>query len=148
MSGDKAVSCACMLIALVYGSQTAGLQQNGFIFPRMIAALLFVLSGILFTLSFFGGKAETGPQTGERKDGIRIAGALALMIAWVSLLHVLGFIVSSVCFLTALTLIIDRKAITFNRTVYALAVYTAVAVLLWVVFFKVLRVLLPGGYFL
>ena len=69
-----------------------------------------------------------------------------MVIVWITLLDIGGFIVTSVVFLCVLTIILDLENPTIKRTLYTIAVYTLVVVLFWLSFHKLLLVPLPEGY--
>ena len=148
ITGDRISSVTGLLAALFFGLQTIGLTYNGALFPRLTSVFLFVLSVILFLQSFYRKDAEKSPAKAVNKDRVCIIGSLVGILAWLSLLNVLGFVVSGVVFLTALTLFIDTHTITFNRAVFTLAIYSVVVMAVWAFFHMVLMVPLPAGYFM
>ena len=148
ITGDRIASVTGIIAALFFGLQTIGLKYNGALFPRLTAVFLFVLSVILFLQSFYTKDAENTHTKTVYRDRACIFGSLVGIILWVSLLNVLGFVVSCVLFLTALTLFIDTHTLTFNRAVFTLAIYSVVVMAVWSFFHMVLMVPLPAGYFM
>ena len=148
IKGDRIASITGMLAAIIIGLQTTGLKYNGAIFPGLTTIFLFVLSAILFAQSFFKKDAGKKRTKAVDKDWTCIIGSLVGILAWVSLLNLLGFVVSGVVFLTAMTLFIDTKTITFNQAVFTLAIYSVVVMAVWAFFHMVLLVPLPAGYLL
>lgn len=72
----------------------------------------------------------------------------AVVFAWIYLLNILGFIVSSVVCLTILTVILDLKKPTLIRTLSSIVVYTLMVVAFWLIFHSFLLVPLPTGHFI
>lgn len=147
ITGDRIASVTGMLAALYFVLQTNGLNYNGAIFPRLTAVFLFVLSAVLFLQSFYSKAADKKRMKAVSKDRLCIFGSVVGMLAWAGLLNVLGFVVSGVVFLTALTLFIDTHRITFHRAVFTLGIYSVVVMVVWAFFHMVLLVPLPAGYF-
>ena len=122
MTGDRIASLACVIIAVVFGFQTSGLHYNGKIFPLLICVFLFVLSVLMFIQTFLNKHPEQKHNIPARENLLYITGAIAVVLVWINLLSLIGFIFMSVVSLTALTLMLDLRRITFNRTVFTLAV--------------------------
>jgi len=148
MTGDRIASLACVIIAVVFGFQTSSLHYNGKIFPLLICVFLFVLSVFMFTHTFLKKHPEQKHNIPACENLLYITGTIAVVLVWIHLLSLIGFIFMSVVSLTALTLMLDLRRITFNRAVFTLAVYTVVVVVLWLIFYKILLVPLPSGYLL
>ena len=148
MTGIRIISFICILCTLFILSQTGELRYNGSIFPRLTALSLFVLSVILLVLSFI--KKHKGEYINEQYRGnLRyIIGVFSIVVIWVCLLNVLGFVVSSVISLTVMTILLDLQRLTFNRVVFTFAIYTVLVIVLWLIFHRFLMVPLPEGLIL
>jgi hypothetical protein len=151
MVADRITAVVLILVALGLWAQTGDLQYNGKVFPILLAMLLIVLSSIQFVQSYL----KKGPRPGKsgeieetREDWKYIFFALPLIFAWIFLLDVLGFVVTSVIFLTILTVILDLRRPTWRRTFSIVLIYTTVAFVFWLTFHKLLLVPLPTGYFI
>jgi hypothetical protein len=151
MVADRITAVVLILVALGFWAQTGDLQYNGKVFPVLLAILLIVLSSIQFVQSY----RRKGPRPGKsneidetREDWKYIFFALPLIFAWIFLLDVLGFVVTSVIFLTILTIILDLHRPTWRRTFSIVLVYTTVVFVFWLTFHKLLLVPLPTGYFI
>ncbi len=148
MTGNRLIPLTFILAALSFVFQSRSLHHNCRIFPILAALYLLGISILLFIQTFK--KNHTDRDTGipDKKNLFTIAGTFSLVLIWVSLLTYIGFIVTSVVSLTALTLMLDSKRITFNRTVYTFAIHTVFVVIIWIIFYRILLVPLPAGYLL
>jgi putative tricarboxylic transport membrane protein len=144
---DRISAAAFILIALVFWSQTGHLQYNGYIFPRLIIIMFAIFSVIMFIQPSFTkeGKKE---QTAIKDDLKYITVVIALVLLWIGLLDVLGFIVSSVVSLTILTTILEHHRLALARMTFTTAVYILLLIVFWFIFHKLLLVPLPTGYFI
>ena len=152
ITSDRIISIIFIFVSILFWSQTQGLQYNCYVFPRILAVFLAALSAIMFVQSFYKKEpAKNEPAKNEKNlpDDVRyIVICLAVVIIWIYLLDILGFIVSSVFFLSVLTLILDLERPTIKRTLYCISVYSVVTFLFWLAFHSLLLVLLPEGYFI
>jgi hypothetical protein len=144
MKADRTAAVVFLLVSVVFWTQTYGLQYNGFIFPRAILVLVILLSiGLLV-------------QTMTRKGGEQkaflpanipyVLVSIAIVALWIFFLNILGFIVSSVLFLSILTVIIDLRKPNPAAVLKVAAVHTALVVVFWITFHVFLLVPLPEGY--
>ena len=145
---DRIAAVVFILVSIVLWTQTMGLQYNCYVFPRMLIVLLIGLSAIMFAKTFRKTAAAEKEAGGLRDDLKYIVICLAVVVVWIYLVDILGFIVSGVIFLTILTRILDLERFTVGKTVYAIVVYSVVIFLFWVAFAKLLLVPLPTGYFI
>jgi putative tricarboxylic transport membrane protein len=143
---DRITSMVFILIGLAFWLQTENLQFSGYIFPRFLAFFLILLSAILFGQTFR--KTRPSQNRNGSKDDVRyILVAIPIVLAWIILLDVLGFVVSGVIFLSVLTMLLDlERPPRFNRVISVITVYTAVVLGFWFAFHKLLLVPLPPGY--
>ena len=148
MTVDRTASLIFMLVAMVFWSQTKGLNYNCQIFPRLVTIFLFILSAVMFVQTFSTKRSGQKQTNMIHEDLNYIIKDFTIVILWVSLLNVLGFIVTSVVCLSVLTLILDLQKLTFNRMVATIAIYTVVVTIFWLIFHIVLLVPLPEGYFI
>ena len=144
MKSDRIVSIIFIVTALIFWSQTGDLQRNCSVFPRLIIIFLIFLSAVMFGQTFFrayGEKAAAAPDV--LKYSVI---SIVVVFLWIYLLDILGFIVSSVFFLTILTLILDLERPTVVRFLSTVAVYAVMVVSFWLIFHRFLLVPLPEGY--
>jgi len=144
MKADRIASIAFIAVALVFWPQTGGLQYNCSIFPRLLIIFLFLLSAALLIQTFLIAPPKTVSFIPESLKYIMTSTAVAF--AWIYLLNILGFIVSSVVCLTTLTFFLDLQRPTFLRMLSSIAVYTLMVVAFWLIFHSFLLVPLPTGY--
>lgn len=144
MKADRAASVAFLLASVVFWTQTYGLQYNGLIFPRAVIVLIVLLSAGLFV--------QTMVRKGDEQKAFLPANipyvlvSIAIVALWIYFLNILGFIVSSVLFLSILTVIIDLRKPDPASVLKVMAVHTALVVAFWVTFHHFLLVPLPEGY--
>ena len=144
MKADRIASVIFMLAGIVFWNHTEGLQYNCMIFPRLLALFLILLSGGLFAETFF--MKATTHEAFVPRDVLYILVSIVVVIIWVYLLSIVGFIVSSVVFLTLLTLILDLQRPTIAGTVSTMGIYALMVLSFWLIFHKFLLVPLPTGY--
>jgi len=144
MKADRIASVIFILIALVFWSRTGDLQYNGLIFPRLLIIFLILLSAVMFGQTFV--TKETKKEGFVPKEFKYIITSIIVVFAWVSLLNIAGFIVSSVVMLTFFTVILDLQRPTFFRTISSLVIYALMVCTFWFIFHKFLLVPLPTGY--
>jgi len=131
-------------ICVYFWFESLSFTRFGYLFPRVIIAILGFLALILFVLSFF------------KKERIRIFEAdnvsypvivlcILLVIAWAFFIKLLGFAVTSVLFISVMSVLLDKK----NRSLRSLTikvVTTGVFVGAFYLFFsKLLLVSFPRG---
>ena len=146
MTGNRLISLSFIMVASSFVLQCRNLHHNFRIFPILAALYLFGISILLLIQTFQKNHTDRDQGIPDKKNLFTIAGTLSLVLIWVSFLNYIGFIVTSVVSLTALTLMLDSKRITFNRAVYTLAIHTVVVVIIWIIFYRILLVPLPAGY--
>jgi hypothetical protein len=146
MKADRISSIVFITAALVFWSQTGGLQYNCSIFPRLLIIFMILLSAAMLIQTFLIAPPKTVSLIPESLKYIMTS--TAVVFAWIYLLNILGFIVSSVVCLTILTIILDLKKPTIIRTLSSIAVYTLMVVAFWLIFHSFLLVPLPTGHFI
>ena len=144
MKADRITSIVFIVTGLVFWSQTGDLQQNCSVFPRLLILFLIFLSAIMFGQTFFITYREKAVVAPDVLKYILIS--IVVVALWISLVDILGFIVSSVLCLTMLTLMLDLDRPTPIRFLSTLAVYALMVVSFWLIFHKLLLVPLPEGY--
>ena len=147
MKADRIAAIVFILIALIFWSDTGQLQYNGYIFPRFIIVMFIFFSALMFAQTF--SKKEKKKEETASGDNIKYMSiAVILVLVWIGLLDVLGFIVSSVLSLTILTTTLEHQATTLRRVAFTTSVYIALLIVFWFIFHKLLLVPLPTGYFI
>jgi hypothetical protein len=146
MKADRIASIVFIVTALVFWSQTGELQYNCSIFPRLLIIFLIFLSAVMFIQTFLIAPPKAVSFIPEFLK--YIITSTAVVFAWIYLLNILGFIVSSVVCLTTLTFLLDLQKPTLVRTLSSITVYTLMVVVFWFIFHSFLLVPLPTGYFI
>jgi hypothetical protein len=146
MKADRIASIVFIAAALLFWSQTGGLQYNCSIFPRLLIIFMILLSAAMLIQTFLIAPPKTVSLIPESLKYIMTS--TAVVFAWIYLLNILGFIVSSVVCLTILTVILDLKKPTLIRTLSSIVVYTLMVVAFWLIFHSFLLVPLPTGHFI
>ncbi len=114
----------------------AGMSPS--LFPRL-AALGFVIIGVLYLLTSFDMNSENGFAELTRQDYAEIALVLVLMTAYVTLLQPLGFVVSSALSAVAIALLYG------SRNVIGIGIVALIApLLIYFMFTRLLNVSLPA----
>lgn len=144
MKADRIASIVFMATGLILWPQTGELQYNCAIFPRLLIIFLFFLSAAQLIQTFL--IAPTKREPFIPKYLRYIVASTVTAFVWIYLLDILGFIVSSVLCLTALTVLLDLQKPTFVRMISSIAVYTLIVGAFWLIFHSFLLVPLPTGY--
>jgi putative tricarboxylic transport membrane protein len=146
MKADRISSIIFVIAGLVFWSQTGELQINCSIFPRLLIIFLILLSAVMFIQTFLIAPSKAASFIPESLN--YIMASTAVVFAWIYLLDILGFIVSSVVCLTILTIILDLQKPTIVRTLSSIVIYTLMVVTFWFIFHGFLLVPLPTGHFI
>ncbi|MBN2539545.1 MAG: tripartite tricarboxylate transporter TctB family protein [Deltaproteobacteria bacterium] len=144
MKTDRIASIVFIVTGLIFWTQTGELQYNCSIFPRLLIIFMVFLSAVMLIQTFLTAPPKTVPFLPKNLRYITTSTAVAFI--WIYLLNILGFIVSSVLCLTALTFFLDLQRPTFMRTLSTIAVYTLMVGAFWLIFHNFLLVPLPTGY--
>jgi hypothetical protein len=144
MKADRIASITFIAVALLFWPQTGDLQYNCSIFPRLLIIFLFLLSAGLLVQTFLVGFHATASFLPTNLS--YIIPSVIVAFFWIFLLDILGFIVSSVVCLTALTFFLDLQRPTCKRTISSIVVYSLMLFFFWLIFHRFLLVPLPTGY--
>jgi len=146
MKADRIASIIFVITGLVFWSQTGELQINCSIFPRMLIIFMILLSAVMLIQTFLIAPPKAVSFIPESLK--YIVTSTAVVFAWIYLLNILGFIVSSVVCLTILTIILDLQKPTIVGTLLSIGIYTLMVVTFWLIFHSFLLVPLPTGHFI
>lgn len=132
--------------------ESSTMSAMGSIFPRTIATAMIVLSLMLIGLNLAGrykagvsleGTAPTGEESTPRRLFL-----VGIMLAWVLLMPVIGFLVSSIVAFLAIMVVANYDGWTARRTVvYAVAAFLIVVAFYWLMV-DVLLIPVPDGLFI
>ncbi len=147
MKSDRVTSAAFILVSVWFLAETKHLQYNCAIFPRFSALLLIVLSIVLFIETFLKQKQLSGQKLVLTKRNLMYVIVIVLLtFVWVYSMNILGFVTSSIVFLTLITLILDPETIKFRKFLSALVLHTIIVIIFWFALAKLLLVPLPRGF--
>ena len=114
------------------------------LFPRVVVVVLGALALLLFVLSF------VKPREGKvfvlvQGNAVPLAVAAVMMVAWVVLIDLFGFLVTSLLFFSLMSVILDRRERTLLQNLRRLALVWIVTVGFYLFFDRVLLVSFPRG---
>ncbi|MDC7219123.1 MAG: tripartite tricarboxylate transporter TctB family protein [Spirochaetales bacterium] len=130
------------LIVFLYANQYKGagvFQYGPNFFPQVLAVGLFVTS-ILLIVQAVKGKSRPLKETIDKKGFIRSSITLGIAIAYLLLMQVFGFFLSTLAFLFVLMTFIGQKGLV-KRIINCVAVNLAV----YGIFYFFLKIPLPEG---
>lgn len=107
-------------------------------FPRILAGALILCGGALAARATPGDAISVGPML-RGWSGIKVVVVLASIIIWTSVAPALGFIPTTALLIAGLALLAGGSAVP------SLATGSAVSIILYLIFGKMLRVPLPRG---
>jgi putative tricarboxylic transport membrane protein len=124
--------------------QTAGMSDLGSVFPRTVAIVIILCSlGLIARALLVRKAAEAG--RGQEESMARRAMLVVVMLAWILLLPVLGFVLASILGFLALTAVANYDPWTPRLAgIYALSALIIVGAF-YAVFALALNVPLPRG---
>jgi len=117
------------------------------LFPQVIVLILGGLSLLLFILSFFRSPDEPRFVLVHGKV-LPVALTVAMMVAWIVLIGLLGFLVTSLLMFSLMTLVLERKQRTGMQIILRIVVVCAVTVGFYLFFDRLLLVSFPRGLLL
>jgi putative tricarboxylic transport membrane protein len=117
------------------------------LFPRVIVIILGALALLLFVLSFL--------RPGREKvfvlvhgNALPVALTVVMMVAWVVLIPLLGFLASSLVLFSLMTVVLERRARRPRQILVRVAMICAVTVAFYLFFDRLLLVSFPRGVLL
>lgn len=143
--GVGIVLCIFSVIIYWYAEQQyAGRGVNTYgpeFFPQVLALMLFLASASLIIQAFRGNALKTLEKI-DKQGFVRATITLIIAIAYVFLMNVLGFYLSTIIFLFVVMTFLGQKKL-WIRVLVTLAVATAV----YSLFHYLLKIPLPEGIF-
>jgi hypothetical protein len=117
------------------------------LFPRVIVIILGALSLLLFVLSF------ATPERGKvfvlvQGNALPLALSVVMMVAWIALIPLLGFLVTSLLLFSLMTVVLERKALKPRQILMRVALVCVVTVSFYFFFDRLLLVSFPRGILL
>jgi len=114
------------------------------LFPRVIVVILGVLALLLFVLSFVNpGKGRVFVLV--QGNALPLILGVVMMVAWVALIGVLGFLVTSLVMFSLMTVVLERRQTNARRILVRLLLVCAVTVAFYFFFDRLLLVSFPRG---
>lgn len=116
--------------------------------PRLVLGGMFILSAILVIQGLRKRKAEEDHRSTEKEQGEKanyksVLSTIALMIGYVALIDLLGFLISTVVYLVLQFILLT------DRSHWKIPMYVVIAIvtsgLIYYIFRMVLHVMLPTG---
>ncbi len=117
------------------------------LFPQVIVLILGGLSLLLFILSFFRSPEEERFVLVQGR-ALPVALTVLIMAAWVALISVLGFLVTSLLMFSLMTIVLGGKERTARQLVLRILVVCASTVGFYLFFDRLLLVSFPRGLLL
>jgi putative tricarboxylic transport membrane protein len=147
---DLIAAIFMLAVVVVFWIQLMSLKTHRFyiqldiIFPQFVLISMMVLSLILLIKSLREPDRKTLFLTTNKKKIIIVVVA---GILWVSLFSVLGFIISSIVFITFLTIILEEKSKNNPKKIILSVIFSLIIVTVaYFLFSNVLEVPLPKGF--
>ena len=114
------------------------------LFPRVVLLILGGLSLLLFILSFR--RSPDKPQfVLIHGKALPLILAIAMMVAWTALIGLLGFLVTSLLMFSLMTVVLERRGRTGLQIVLRILVVSAVTIVFYLFFDRLLLVSFPRG---
>lgn len=147
---DLIAAIFMLTVVVVFWIQLMSLKTHRFyihldiIFPQFVLISMIVLSLILLIKSLRKPDRKTLFLTTNKK---KIIIAVVAGILWTSLFSVLGFIISSIVFITFLTIILEEKSKNNPKKIILSVIFSLIIVAVtYFLFSNVLKVPLPRGF--
>jgi len=117
------------------------------LFPQVIVLILGGLSLLLFILSFFRSPDEPRFVLVHGRV-LPVVLTVAMMVAWVALISLIGFLVTSLLISSLMTVVLERKQRTGMQIILRIVAVCTVMVAFYLFFDRLLLVSFPRGVLL
>lgn len=156
MTRDGVAGLVCLALSIGMLVLTRGLAQSSLVpigpdfYPRIVLTIMAVLSAMMVAFDLWRPKSTAAPATAgaepaPEKRNYRLVGVtFAVFAAYVVLLPLLGYRLSTFIFMAALQLVFERPR-SARRWIVLLVSALVTAALTYTVFEHYLSVLLPRG---
>ena len=156
MTRDGIAGLICLALSIGMLVLTRGLPQSPLVpigpdfYPRIVLTIMAVLSAMLVVFDLWRQRAQAAPATAgaavaPEKRNYRLVGVtFAVFAAYVVMLPLLGYRLSTFVFMAALQLVFERPH-SARRWIVLLISALVTAALTYIVFEHYLSVLLPRG---
>jgi len=143
LNSDLIMGSAALLIAVTVLSKSFGLSYHGVVFIRCAVLVLSIL-GLAAIIKGFTNPVKTRFFNSLAEKN-RILLALAMLIGYVTLIPIAGFVTASVIFYLLFALSLQTQTISIKAVGFLLIQSVAVVTVLYLLFSKLLQVPLPAG---
>lgn len=125
-------------------------SQSHLIVPKIVIGILIILSVIMIIQSFLKAKKENRPFINiknkrffeENYDKIKFFGSIVLFVLYIFFLEILGFLISSIVFVTLFNILYAEK-ITKKYVINSVTISSIASFTLWILFGYVFNITLP-----
>ncbi|MBQ9195694.1 MAG: tripartite tricarboxylate transporter TctB family protein [Clostridia bacterium] len=143
MKSDRMLAVVLMLFALAVFLYARNWQIEAGLYPRAIAVLIFVLSGLLFIKPQDKTKKTFRGMLSEAWSNRRILFVLALTVAFVASIEYIGFFVGLPIYLVAVQLLMG------SRSVKSIALSTVlITAVIYLIFVVMLSIRIPIAFWM
>jgi len=140
--GNLVGGFATLLFCLIFWVQRDYTSEYGGLFPDAVLIVLAVLSLLLVARGVLWRHESGWDWTGRLTFG-GLARALALLVAWVVSLPVLGYLIGGIIFFALMAVLMRTTRPTWKNVALDLVVAVAVVGVFYLVFTRLLFVTLP-----
>jgi hypothetical protein len=140
MRADTLISFSLMLVSVWLYTLTAEFPEEARTFPRLLLVLTFALAAVILVMSLRG-KTEVKIKISFKSVNWRPYITYAAIVLYVLAMSILGFFVSTACFLLLMMFYLGIR----KTTDYLLAI-SSVLVFFYLLFVQFLHVPLPHGF--
>lgn len=142
---DRISAIIILGICAYFWTESREFTQFGRLFPQVIVIILAVLSLSLLVLSFVKPKQSRLFNREEGVSFLPVVIAVLLMIAWIFIIQLLGFLVTSTIFFALMVILFDRKKRTVVYYLIRIGTVILVTVSFYLFFARLLMVPFPRG---
>ena len=142
---DRIASIIILGICAYFWTESRDFTQFGQLFPQVIVIILGLLSLALLVVSFVRPQQKRPFKKEEGISFLPVMIAVVLMIAWVFIIQLLGFLVTSTLFFSLMVILFDRKKRTPVYYLVRIGTVTLVTVSFYLFFARLLLVPFPRG---
>ncbi|MBM7554459.1 tripartite tricarboxylate transporter TctB family protein [Thalassobacillus pellis] len=147
---DIVVSIIVLAISFLFYINTKTLTPPADIFPKVVIGIFSILGVILLVKAIFYRKygEEADEETPEKVDMKRRWFSITGLLAYIFLVPILGFYVTSGIYLVLVSISLNDEKISVKSLVKPITIASLVMLALYGTFTVFLRVPVPGGIFI
>lgn len=144
VNSDRLAAIFLLIICGVLWFEVLPYSMLASFFPKIVIGVLALLSLILLVRSSIKGEKKWLFQGIDKKY---IIFAVAILVLWIGMIPLLGFLISSIVFFTILVWLMGDKKTNVSSILFAFAVVCCIVTVFYFIFKEILLVPLPGGIF-